>query len=74
MRVIALLPTLSGMEELQEDVPLAIPLAPVVEFDHVTTLMPPGGDAVPETASGDEDDVEETGLTARVGAAAPPGM
>ncbi len=73
MRVIVLLPPASGMEALQEDVPLAIPLSPVVEFVHVTTLTPAGSDAVPESARGDEDDVEANGLTVRVGGAAPPG-
>jgi hypothetical protein len=74
MRVIVLLPTASGMDALQEDVPLAIPLAPVVEFDHVTTPTPPGSDAVPETARGDDVDVEENGLTIRAGEAGPPGV
>jgi hypothetical protein len=68
--VIEFAPLASGIWAVQEVVPLATPLAPVVVFVQETLLTPTADEADPVTASGEEVDVVEDVVT-RVGGVGP---
>ena len=68
--VTELAPAVSGIEAVHEEVPTAIPLAPVVVFVHETLLTPMADEADPVTVRGDEAaDVED--VVTRVGGVGP---